>query len=305
MIPESTEPCGVLLLDKPERFTSFDVIARVRRLYGLRRVGHAGTLDPMATGLLTVLVGRAAKAAEFFADGEKRYEAHFRLGLTSDTEDVWGTIVPTGAPIPDEETVYRTAETFLGVIGQVPPMYSALKRDGQKLVDLARRGITVEREKREIRIRSLSVQRITEEEYALTVLCSKGTYIRTLCADIGAALGCGAVMSRLRRTDVGSLSLADPRCVTLERLESMTEQERLAALLSIEDAFPELPRVVLTDFFAALAKNGSEIYQKKIGTDLAENTRVLLFDGTGFFAFAEVRSFPEGSALKPVRQIRL
>lgn len=305
MTPDRAEPCGVLLLDKPERFTSFDVIAKVRRLYGLQRVGHAGTLDPMATGLLTVLVGRAAKAAEFFGEGEKRYEAHFRLGLTSDTEDIWGTLTPTGAPLPEESEVVRTAQSFLGVTGQIPPMYSALKRDGQKLVDLARRGITVEREKREIRIGSLTVRKVTAEEYALTVVCSKGTYIRTLCADIGAALGCGAVMSFLRRTDVGALSLADSRCVTLERLENSTDAERLAALIPVEDAFPELPRIHLPEFFAALARNGGEIYQKKIGTDLPDNTRVLLFDEKGFFAFAEARPYPEGSALKSIRQIRL
>ena len=296
---------GIINIYKEKGFTSFDVVAKCRGIFKQKKIGHTGTLDPDAEGVLPVCLGKATKVCDLLTEKEKEYEAVMLLGKITDTQDISGVVLKEQKVEVTKQEVTDAILSFIGNYMQIPPMYSALKVNGKKLCDMAREGKTIERNARPVIIYDIQILKIELPRVTMHVRCSKGTYIRTLCADIGAALGCGAVMSRLRRTDVGSLSLADPRCVTLERLESMTEQERFAALLPIEDAFPELPRVVLTDFFAALAKNGSEIYQKKIGTDLAENTRVLLFDGTGFFAFAEVRSVPEGSALKPVRQIRL
>ena len=299
----SAAPFGVLLIDKPENMTSHNAVNRARRLFNTREVGHTGTLDPNATGLLILLVGRAVKASEYFCDGDKSYSAKMRLGCVSDTEDIWGKVESTDAPLPDAGAVMDSALHFTGTVMQVPPMYSALKRDGQKLVDLARSGKTVEREARPVSVHSLEIKECGNGEYALDVTCSKGTYIRTLCADIGARLGCGAVMSSLRRTAACGFSLADAH--TFEELEGMTEAERYALLLPTEAAFSDMPAVHLPDFFATLAKRGNEVYQHKIGTAFAEGTRVLLFDKKGFFAFAEVRSFADGTALKPIKQIRL
>lgn len=299
----STAPFGVLLIDKPENMTSHNAVSRVRRLFNTREVGHTGTLDPNATGLLILLVGRAVKASEYFCDGDKSYRAKMKLGCVSDTEDIWGEVRSTEAPIPDAGAVIDCAPHFTGDIMQVPPMYSALKRDGQKLVDLARSGKTVEREARPVSVRSLDISECGGGEYALDVTCSKGTYIRTLCADIGAYLGCGAVMSELRRTGACGFSLDDAH--TFEELEEMTIEERYDLLLPTESAFAELPVVHLPDFFATLAHRGNEVYQHKIGTAFDEGVRVRLFDKKGFFAFAEVRTFADGTALKPIKQIRL
>ena len=197
-------PDGVLILDKPEGMTSHDCVARIRRLYNTKKVGHTGTLDPMATGVLPILIGRAAKASEYLTAEEKGYEAIMRLGIVTDTEDTTGQILSRAEVLPTEEEVYLAAASFLGEYDQVPPMYSALKVNGQKLCDLARNGITVERKARTVCIRELTCTRIpgSKTDYRLSVLCSKGTYIRTLCADIGTKLGCGAAMAALRRMPV-------------------------------------------------------------------------------------------------------
>jgi len=296
--------CGVLLLDKPEKMTSHDAVNRVRRLFDTKSVGHTGTLDPMATGMLILLIGRAVKASEYFSDGDKRYSARIRLGVESDTEDIWGNVIKVSDKLPDAAAVIAAGEKFRGEIMQVPPMFSALKRDGKKLVDLARSGITVEREARKVTVRSIEVfPTEREDEYRLEVCCSKGTYIRTLCSDIGKTLGCGAVMSGLRRTEACGFGIAE--AYTLERLGEMSMEERLSLLLPTEDAFPSYPRIVLDGFYAALAGNGNEIYQKKINTDIPKGERVLLFDKIGMFAFGEVREYPDGSAIKPIKQIRI
>ena len=225
---------GILLVHKPAGITSFDVVARIRRLYGTKKVGHTGTLDPMATGLLGVLVGRAVKASEFLTEKDKEYIAGLRLGLTTDTEDTTGKTLTESDDIPPKETVLETAKTFVGDIMQVPPLYSALKVNGQKLVDLARQGITVEREARPITIYALDIDG-DGKDYTMRVACSKGTYIRTLCADIGAKLGCGGAMSSLIRTKAGIFDLEN--AYTLEALEAMTPEERYAKLLPTELLF--------------------------------------------------------------------
>ncbi len=297
---EKFEPCGVLVVDKPAGKTSHDIVGMIRRLYHTRKVGHTGTLDPMATGVLVVLVGRAAKAAEYLSVHRKEYRAVLRLGLTTDTEDVTGQILTTSEDIPTPERVVEVAKSFKGEIMQVPPMYSALKVNGQKLVDLARKGIEVERTARPITVHSLACRHLEENDYELKVACSAGTYIRTLCADIGKALGCGGVMAELTRLSVGDFSLA--HTVPLEDMEHMSDEERLRELLPIETLFEDLPAVNLPAFYEKLCRNGCEIYQKKIGTDHRVGTRVRLCNAAGsFFALGEVREYENGTAIKGIK----
>lgn len=290
---------GVLLIHKPYGITSFDVVARVRRLYGTKQVGHTGTLDPIATGLLPVLVGRAVKASEFLTEKDKEYIAGLRLGITTDTEDITGSILTETQTIPSREAVLTTASSFVGEIMQVPPMYSALKVGGEKLVDLARRGITIEREARPITIHALDIEG-DGADYKMRVFCSKGTYIRTLCADIGAKLGCGGAMSSLIRTKTGGFTLEN--AYTLEALEAMTPEERASLLLPTETLFTHLPKATLSDFFARLSRNGCEIYLKKIGADIPLGTLLRVYDKDGFYAIGEVREYPDGNAIKLLKR---
>ena len=246
-------PEGVLILDKPAGMTSHDCVAIMRRLFHTKKVGHTGTLDPMATGVLPILIGRAAKAAEYLTAEDKHYIAGLKLGLTTDTEDTTGQTLTTSSAIPDEETVQAAVRTFVGEILQTPPMYSALKVGGQKLVDLARQGITVERQARPITVFSIGCTRVEDDLYTLDVVCSKGTYIRTLCADIGAALGCGGAMASLRRAGSGTFSLDD--AYTPDALEAMTDEERLALLRPTESLFSDLEALSLPPFFERLCDN--------------------------------------------------
>ena len=290
---------GVLLIHKPYGITSFDVVARVRRLYGTKKVGHTGTLDPIATGLLPVLVGRAVKASEFLTEKDKEYIAGLRLGLTTDTEDITGNILSEKGNVPDSETVLRTAKQFVGEIMQTPPMYSALKVGGEKLVDLARRGIVIERQARPITVHELDIEG-EGTDYTMRVFCSKGTYIRTLCADIGNALGCGGIMTSLIRTKTGGFSLSN--AYSLEELEEMSVEHRSSILLPTETLFSHLPTVQLPEFFSKLSRNGCEIYQKKIGTDFPIGSMLRVCDKNGFYAIGEVREYPEGSAVKLLKR---
>ena len=293
------ETSGVLLIDKPCGMTSHDVVNRVRRLYNTKRVGHTGTLDPMATGLLVVLVGRAAKAAEYLSADSKGYVAGIKLGITTDTEDTTGNVLSECEEIPCESRVRDAIEGFRGDIKQIPPMYSALKVNGQKLVDLARKNVTVEREARDITISRLDCEKLTDSEYILTVNCSKGTYIRTLCADIGASLGCGAAMSSLRRVSAGNYSLDG--AYTLEQLDTMELSEREDLLIPVETLFDDLDTVRLPQFYERLARCGAEIYQKKIKTGFDVGTRVRMYGENGFFALGEVFDYPDGSAVKSIK----
>ena len=291
------EPCGVLVIDKPNGMTSHDIVNKVRRLYGTRRVGHTGTLDPMATGVLTVLIGRAAKAAEYLVSDRKTYLATLRLGLTTDTEDTTGEILTQTEQIPDEEAVMEVLPRFRGEILQVPPMYSALKVGGQKLYDMARRGEVVERQARPITIHRLEAERLTETDYALRVTCAAGTYIRTLCADIGAALGCGGAMASLRRTEAGGFTLA-AHAHLLTELEQLEPAEREALLLPVESLFAELPAVRLSAFYERLIRGGCAVDQRKLSQKLESGQRVRLMNAAGeFFALGEIVTDAESGAL--------
>lgn len=293
---------GVIIINKEIGPTSQGVVNRVKRLLGASKAGHTGTLDPMATGVLPVLVERGVKASEFMLSSDKHYVATLLLGRTTDTEDVTGEILTESDNIPGESEVLSAISGFIGEYMQTPPMYSALKIGGKKLCDLAREGVTVEREPRKVTIHSLTAEKLSEREYILDVHCSKGTYIRTLCADIGARLGCGGCMKTLCRASASGFTLADAH--TLTQLENMTEEERDMCVFPVEYIFRDLEEVRLSPFFARLAHSGLEIYLKKIDLDLSEGTRVRLSDADGFFALGEVREFEEGRAIKPIRQFR-
>ncbi len=297
--------CGVLCFNKPCGCTSHDVIYRVRKLYGTKQVGHTGTLDPLAEGVLVVMVGRAVKASELLSSDTKEYAATLKLGVTTDTEDVTGKVLTEykGA-LPGISEVRQAAEGFIGDIMQTPPMYSALKVGGKKLVDLARSGKTVEREKRSVRVEKLQVfETETDGEYLLNVRVSKGTYVRTLCADIGERLGCGAVMKTLVRTAAGEFGIEDS--FTEEQLKAMSPEERAGVLTPVESLFADREAVTLSDFFARLASCGCEIYQKKIKTAFSEGALVRMYDKDGFFAVGRVTEYPDGSAIKPLKQFRI
>jgi tRNA pseudouridine55 synthase len=260
----------------------------------------------MATGVLVVLVGRAAKACEYISSDRKSYRATLRLGLTTDTEDVTGEMLTSCDDIPDAERVRSASETFIGKIKQIPPMYSALKVGGQKLYDLARQGIVIEREAREITVYNLECEQVGESktDYFLNVTCSGGTYIRTLCADIGSKLGCGGVMAALERTEACGISIDE--CHTLEEIEKMSDGEREALLLPTERLFADLESARLPAFFEKLFRDGCPIYQKKIKTDFKVGQRVRVCSENGhFFALGEVVEREEGSAIRSVKIFEL
>lgn len=244
---------GIVIVDKPQDWTSQDVTARLRRVFNTRRIGHGGTLDPMATGVLPVFVGRATRGVEFFEHAEKTYETVLRLGLTTDTEDITGTML-TEAPVSvTDEQVEAALAVFRGQIMQIPPMYSALKVNGQKLCDLARKGKTVERQPRPITIHELTLLERTENTLRLRVRCSKGTYIRTLCKDIGEQLGCGGCMESLRRISAGEYTIDE--AVPLQELLDTDQPEKY--LRDVDTMFRNYPAVTLTANQEKRCRNGN------------------------------------------------
>lgn len=306
MNQDKKEVSGVLVVDKHAGATSHDIVNKVRRAYGTRRVGHTGTLDPLATGVLVVLVGRAAKAAEYLCSDTKRYLATLRPGLTTDTEDITGTVLSCTDTLPAPQEVISVCSGFVGKQRQIPPMYSAIKLGGRKLVDLARAGETVERQPRDIEITELTCTPSADSpgDYVLDVTCSAGTYIRTLCADIGASLGCGGVMASLRRLRAGSFGIES--AITVDRLFEMTADEREALLLPVESLFSDLPALALPAFYERLCRSGCEIYQKKLRTALPDGIFVRLCGENGvFFALGRVSEYPDGSAVKAVKLFEL
>ena len=244
---------GIVIVDKPQEWTSQDVTARLRRVFNTRRIGHGGTLDPMATGVLPVFVGRATRGVEFFEHAEKTYETVLRLGMTTDTEDTTGTILSESEVSVTQEQVEAVLEQFRGEILQVPPMYSALKVNGQTLCDLARKGREVERQPRPITIHELTLLETGENTLRLRVRCSKGTYIRTLCKDIGQALGCGGCMQELRRTSAGEYTIEE--AVPLQEL--LDTQEPETYLRTVDTMFRNYPAHTLTANQEKRCRNGN------------------------------------------------
>ena len=244
---------GIVIIDKPAGWTSQDVTARLRRVFGTRRIGHGGTLDPMATGVLPVFVGRATRGVEFFEHAEKTYETELLLGVATDTEDTTGTVLFRREVSVTSEQLTAVLERFRGEIMQIPPMYSALKVNGQKLCDLARKGRQVERQPRPVTIHELTLLSREGDTLRLRVRCSKGTYIRTLCADIGEALGCGGCMQALRRTQAGEYTIAE--AVPLQQLLESPEPE--AYLRDVDTMFRGYPGVKLTANQEKRCRNGN------------------------------------------------
>ena len=244
---------GIVIIDKPQDWTSQDVTARLRRVFNTRRIGHGGTLDPMATGVLPVFVGRATRGVEFFEHAEKTYETVLRLGLTTTTEDVWGETLEERTVAYTEEKLQQVLQSFRGEIMQVPPMYSALKVNGQKLCDLARKGREVERQPRPITIHELTLLEVGENTLRLRVRCSKGTYIRTLCKDIGEALGCGGCMQELRRVTAGEYTIEE--AVPLQELLDAEQPEEY--LRHVDTMFRNYPAVTLTPNQEKRCRNGN------------------------------------------------
>lgn len=248
---------GILCINKPQNFTSFDVIAKVRGMTRTRKAGHSGTLDPMATGVLPIFLGNATKACSQIPVTDKRYRAGVKLGLTTDTQDVWGNLLKED-PRPVTRSQLETAlSAFRGDIFQLPPMYSAVQVNGKRLYELARKGVEVERTPRPVTIYSLELLSYDEasREAMLDVFCSKGTYVRTLCHDLGEALGCGAAMSSLTRTEAAGFSLAD--CRTLEELQTLVDKSRLSeAILPVEQLFSSLPKIHLSEVQTRMFTNG-------------------------------------------------
>ncbi len=249
---------GIILVDKPQNWTSHDVVAKLRGVLHERRIGHSGTLDPLATGLLVVFVGRATRAVEFAEADSKEYIAGLHLGVSTDTQDITGNIVAESAALPDEAALREAIGRFIGDIEQIPPMYSAIKIGGKKLYELARRGESVERAPRKITVSAIDIAGRDGDDYILNISCSKGTYVRTLCSDIGEALGCGACMSSLRRTRAGVFSVGDAH--SLADIEAAVREGRLSdIILPVDTLLASFPKLTVSQSAAKRLKNGNII----------------------------------------------
>lgn len=257
---------GIIIIDKPSGWTSHDVVSKLRGLLRERRIGHGGTLDPMATGVLPVFVGRATRAVEFCESAEKEYLAGMRFGLTTDTQDITGRVLTESGSSVTAGELEAVLPRFTGELEQLPPMYSAVKVGGKKLYELARRGMEAERKPRAVTIRTLELTGWDGKDALLRVVCSKGTYVRTLIHDIGEDLGCGAAMSSLRRTRAGSFTLSDAR--TLEEVEAASQSGTADLLLRpVDSLFAALPRLTVTEEGEKRIRNGVAFpYPGKDGT---------------------------------------
>ncbi len=272
---------GIILLDKPEGFTSFDVIAKLRGITKTKKIGHGGTLDPMATGLLPIFFGRATKACDIFPIQDKSYRATVKLGLTTDTQDITGTVLTTSNTIATMEQVREILPKYTGIQQQLPPMYSAVSVGGQRLYDLARQGIEVERASREINIYSITFIEGSGDTFIIDVDSSKGTYIRTLCHDIGQALGCGATLSGLRRTKACGFDLSE--AITLEEAQSLMDNGELQEKLTpIAEIFHSLPKLQLNEKDTAHYLNGVKFTAKRFGVN-SETGDVSVYGSDGDF----------------------
>lgn len=285
---------GIILINKPQNFTSFDVVAVVRRKFGTKKVGHGGTLDPMATGVLPVFIGCATKAVDLLPDSGKSYRAGFRLGLTSDTLDIWGELSEE-VPVDIEKAALEAVlERFRGEIEQTPPMYSALKVGGRKLCDLARQGIEVERKARKITISRLDLLEFDGKNGVIEVDCSTGTYIRTLVDDIGKALGTGAVMTSLCRTRACGFELSE--CVSIEELREKPLDE--LKLLSVENVFRDFPATVLDEVQTRMYLNGVRLDADRLAEKPPLDELIRVYGNGEFLGVAKVNEERELVSVK-------
>ena len=247
---------GIIIDDKPAGWTSFDVIAKLRSVLGIKRIGHSGTLDPMATGVLPVFIGRATRAIEFCENSDKEYITGLRFGLVTDTQDITGKMLSSSDAFISAEELSAVLPHFLGCQKQIPPMYSAIKIDGKKLYSLARRGVEIERPPRDIYISCIEILECRDDEYLLRIVCSKGTYIRTLCHDIGKYLGCGGVMSSLRRIRAGPYTIDMSRALE-EVLNDISSGAGLGYLIPTDSVFSEYPAITLSHTDTLRCRNGA------------------------------------------------
>lgn len=246
---------GIICLDKPKGMSSFMAVKRASRILGVKKAGHTGTLDPMATGVLVVMLGHSTRFIELLPEHKKSYTARVKLGITTDTLDITGEVLTQSPVSVTEEQLLSVANGFKGDILQTPPMYSALKKDGERLYDLARKGIEVTREQRQITIEKLEIYDFDGTDFSMDVTCSAGTYIRSLCDDIGRELGCGAVMTELRRTSANGFSIET--AVTLEELETLVNENNIQSVLtSVEDALLSYNEITVTKPQANRFHNG-------------------------------------------------
>ena len=291
---------GILVIDKSAGWTSQDVAAKLRGVFHERRVGHGGTLDPMATGVLPVFIGRATRAAEFLESAEKEYVAGLRLGVVTDTQDTSGTVLETNSVCVTRAQLEAALRQFLGPIEQIPPMYSAIKINGQKLYELARRGQELARKPRSITIHALELLEGEGADWTVRVRCSKGTYVRTLCHDLGRALGCGGCMSSLRRMRAGSFTLA--QAVTMQQvLDFAAGQDPQQLLMPVDAVFAAHPPLIVTLGQAAKLKNGAQVkdWQFQPGTYrvYAEDGEFLLLGRVEGGVLTTIKSFFEVNTL--------
>lgn len=270
---------GIILIDKPQNFTSFDVVAVVRRKFGTKKAGHGGTLDPMATGVLPVFIGNATKAADLLPDSGKSYRAGFRLGLTSDTLDIWGELSKEAPVNVEKAALEAVLERFRGEIEQTPPMYSALKVGGKKLCDLARQGIEVERKARRITISRLDLLRFDGKNGVIEVDCSTGTYIRSLIDDIGKELGTGAVMTALCRTRACGFTLCE--CVSIEELRE--KPPGVLKPISVESVFREFPAAALDGEQTRMYLNGVRLDAERLAEKPPVDALLRIYSDKGEF----------------------
>lgn len=278
-------PEGILCIDKPRDWTSFDVVAKCRGITKCRKLGHGGTLDPMATGVLPLFFGRAVKATALMPVEEKRYRAEIRFGLTTDTQDITGRVLTQSQLPVTREALEAALATQRGEIKQLPPMFSAVWVAGKRLYDLARQGKEVERPLRDVTVHSLELLEFDEKERtcAIDVTCSKGTYVRTICHDLGAVLGCGGVLTGLRRTM--TMGFTQEQCVTLEELREICEAGKLEeALLPVEAAFARYQKVFLSPRQARMFCSGAVLDTRRVRhPDTTEPLRVYEGGGTSRF----------------------
>ena len=295
------EPSGIIIINKPKGITSHNCISKLRYLLKQRKIGHCGTLDPIASGVLPIMIGSAVKASEFLMDHDKRYYAGIKLGITTDTQDITGNIITEHkSKLPSFEEFCEVAKSFEGEILQTPPMYSALKVGGVKLLDYAREGVTIERQARKVNIYSCQPKE-NDGEFFLDVECSRGTYIRTLCADIGEKLGCGACMSSLVRTEVDVFKIED--AIVFDDLNDMSVEEILSHLIPTEKMFMHLPEARMDEFFDRLYHHGEAIRLGKLRGIYGEvGDMFRVYDKDGFYSIGEI---VERDGKKQFRQKRL
>ena len=287
---------GIINIYKERGYTSHDVVARLRGILHIKKIGHTGTLDPEAVGVLPCCIGKGTKLVDMIADRSKEYEAVMRLGVTTDTEDMTGNILSTSNVDVAKENIEEAVASFVGEIDQIPPMYSALKVNGKKLYELAREGVTIERKPRRITIEGIDIINIDLPLVTMKIGCSKGTYIRSLCRDIGEKLGCGAAMESLVRSRVGVFNIED--AIKLDEVEKLVDEGKIEDYIkSVDLMFSDIPKVVINEELNKKADNGNSFYKNELNVNY-EEIRVYKQDGT----FIGIYKYVKGERLyKPVK----